>query len=247
MTISPREDVLLLDDDGDRLVVFKPAGLDTQPSGEGAASLVEIVARRFGLDPARPAWAVHRLDRATSGLVAMARSAERRARLGDSVARGAIRRLYTAVVHGRLPVDGTINVPLYIERQGRRARTYEAVTHYVRLAYENGFSFVAVRLETGRKHQIRRHFQHLGRPIVGDTRYGTPDGAAGLALSAPFLAIEGDGEGGRFLLERPAPGFAAIVQATLGTAAAALHAAAAAEFARRYPPGFAPSGDGGEE
>ncbi|MCB9507437.1 MAG: RluA family pseudouridine synthase [Myxococcales bacterium] len=114
---------------------------------------------------------VNRLDLETSGVVLYAETAELRAELGAMFAAGQVAKRYAAVVFGRTRAKGIVRRPL---DDGRRGRPLEAVTRYRTREWMGGFSYVALRPEHGRKHQLRRHMQGIGHAIVGDTRYPGP-------------------------------------------------------------------------
>jgi 23S rRNA pseudouridine1911/1915/1917 synthase len=119
---------------------------------------------------------VHRLDKDTSGLLVVAKTVEAQASLAKQLAERTMRRVYLALVQGDPPASGVIDAPL-----GRdvRARTRMAVSHRgkpARTAYRvlerfGRAALVECRLETGRTHQIRVHFQHIRHPLLGETVY----------------------------------------------------------------------------
>jgi tRNA pseudouridine65 synthase len=128
-------------------------------------------------------YPAHRLDRATSGVLAFALDPETAGFLGRQFAQGTVEKRYEAWVRGWAPDAGRIDRPLKSEDG---LSTIEAVTYYRTLARVEEaipvskfpsarFSRVEVRTETGRFHQIRRHLHSIGHPIIGDTRHG--DGA----------------------------------------------------------------------
>ncbi len=138
---------------------------------------------------------IHRLDQGTSGLVLMSADPELRARLGEAFAKGRVRKEYRALVHGHSHKKGVIRRAL---PDPRRRRPMEATTRYWRLEALPGFTYLRVRPETGRKHQIRRHLAGIGHPVVGDRRHGDsrkppPPGAPGrLWLHCARLMIPED-------------------------------------------------------
>jgi 23S rRNA-/tRNA-specific pseudouridylate synthase len=148
--------------------VYKPSGWVVHPAGED--DVPDLIS--WLTDQGEGALPVHRLDRSTSGVVLCSPDAAVRARLGQWFAERLIEKRYLALVHGELNRKGVIRDPL---RDTRRGRKVEAVTRYQCLEQLEGFSLLELHPETGRKHQIRRHLQGLGHPIVGDRRYGPSD------------------------------------------------------------------------
>jgi 23S rRNA pseudouridine1911/1915/1917 synthase len=181
-----RLDLPRLYEDEEILVVDKPAGLltvPTHPEAKASEDTVlsraqEYARRRHG----RKGYAgmLHRLDRDTSGALAIALSRDAH-RLGRELfAAHAFHRWYLALVHGvPSPPEGTIDAPIsneYVSGRRRIVRSgsdgRHAVTHYrVRQAYRTA-ALLELQLETGRQHQIRLHLQSLGHPLVGERVYG---------------------------------------------------------------------------
>lgn len=181
---APRFSVPVAYADDDVVVVDKPAGLLTVPTDGRPEEDCVLNRVREGLSRAlggRPyAGALHRLDRGTSGLVAIATSREAHARGRALFRRRAFSRTYLALVKGvPSPPAGVIDAPIGGEyRDGRRrvARdedegALDAVTRYRVVERFHRLSLVELRLETGRQHQIRLHLHHIGHPILGDVVY----------------------------------------------------------------------------
>ncbi|HVJ12505.1 MAG TPA: RluA family pseudouridine synthase [Burkholderiales bacterium] len=174
-------------EDADIIVIDKPAGLVVHPgAGQPDRTLLNaLLAHSPALGAVPRGGIVHRLDKDTSGLLVVAKTVSSQAELVKQLADRSMRRVYLAVVQGDPPASGLIDAPV-----GRdvRARTRMAVTHRgkeARTAYRVRERFgraalVECRLETGRTHQIRVHFQHLRHPLVGDETYrrGTRHGIA---------------------------------------------------------------------
>jgi tRNA pseudouridine32 synthase/23S rRNA pseudouridine746 synthase len=175
----------LVADTGAYTVWNKPRGLRSQGSKWGDHCTVVRWAERH-LEPERPAFTVHRLDRAAAGLMLLAHSKKVAAALSALFRERKITKGYRAVVTGDLSErPGPIRMEQAID--GRAALSEFT---FVELLDEGRRSVVDVRIETGRKHQIRRHLADLGHPIVGDRLYGAgaADGAD-LQLTACLLAF----------------------------------------------------------
>jgi 23S rRNA pseudouridine1911/1915/1917 synthase len=207
-------------------VVDKPAGLVVHPapSHEGS-TLVDELAEILGggADPERPGI-VHRLDKETSGLLVVARDDTTHAALQEQVRRREVERVYLALAGGRLGSrTGTIDAPIgRASRQRHRmavsgAASRQARTHFEVLELLTAESYLEVKLETGRTHQIRAHFGAIGHPLIGDSTYG---GEAKYGLGRQFLhahrlafAHPASGEAMSFRSELPADLAAALAAA----------------------------------
>jgi 23S rRNA pseudouridine1911/1915/1917 synthase len=165
-------------EDKDLIVIDKPVGLVVHP-GAGVPDhtlLNALLAHAPELARVPRAGIVHRIDKDTSGLLVVARTVEAQASLARQLAERTMHRSYLAVVQGDPPASGLIDAPI---GRDQRARTRMAVSHRgkdARTRYRviERFGEAAVvecRLETGRTHQIRVHFQHIRHPLVGDPVY----------------------------------------------------------------------------
>ena len=223
----PRE-LDIVHEDADILVVNKPAGIVSAMPKPGARptlyDMVKKYARDKGGRDAR-AFVVHRLDLDASGLLIFAKSKPALDWLKDDLRARRIDRLYIALVDGEFtggkdatgtvqsmlreePGGHVVEVPdqRYRGSKGDSTEARPAVTHYRVLGVGNGHTLVQLKLETGRKHQIRVHMASLGHPLVGDVRYGK--GASRfnrLALHASELAFRHPGSGQRVRFFCPAP------------------------------------------
>lgn len=169
-------------EDEDMIVIDKPAGMPVHPSQGHYDDTASNALAYYFAQQGEPfvARSVGRLDRDTSGLVLFARHELSACILAEQMRRREIHREYRAICTGTLPECGIIDAPIArahgstIERIIDSERGDRAVTHYTRLTVKNGFSLAAVRLETGRTHQIRVHMKHIGHPLPGDFLYN-PD------------------------------------------------------------------------
>lgn len=174
----------VIDETADFLVVDKPQGLVCHPSKQGPeSSLIGRARLALGAE----AFLVNRLDRETGGIVLIARRADVARDLGHAFAAGAVEKRYLGLVHGRLDrqpfvidaplgkdLASTVAIKDAVRADGAPART--EVTPLEHLTGPAGpMTFVALRPETGRKHQIRIHLAHVGHPIVGDKIYGADE------------------------------------------------------------------------
>lgn len=182
------------------VVVDKPPGMVMYPGhGHPGDTLVNALVSRYpdiaGVGGQGRPGIFHRLDRDTSGLVAVARSEATYQRMVEMVRERAVERIYIALVTGDVPATrGTIDAPMgrSVDNRKRMAvRQFggrEAVTRFrVKERFSDGYTLVEVSLETGRTHQIRVHFAHIGHPVAGDPEYSRGRGGRELELSRQFL------------------------------------------------------------
>ncbi|MEN9733663.1 MAG: hypothetical protein RLZ45_1658 [Verrucomicrobiota bacterium] len=173
----------ILSEDADLLVLHKPAGLVCHPTkGDIYSSLVSRLRLHLGL--ASEPQLVHRLDRETSGVMIVAKNPDSALALRNLWQLGLVTKEYLAIVHGGVDAPaGQIDLPLGKDESSPiaikdtpRPDGHAARTRWWRLRRfrrpEGDFSLLRVRLDTGRKHQIRIHLAAIGHPIVGDKLYG---------------------------------------------------------------------------
>ena len=184
--IAPKEMPLdIVYEDEDVLVINKPKGLVVHPAaGHSDDTLVNGLLYALGDDLSgingelRPGI-VHRIDKDTSGLLAVAKNDFAHRHLASQLKDHTMARTYEAIVCGNFREDsGTVDAPIGRHPSDRKKmcvtqrNSKEAVTHWEVVARYRGYTHVRCRLETGRTHQIRVHMAHIGHPILGDTVYG---------------------------------------------------------------------------
>jgi len=240
----------LVHEDPDLLVVDKPAGLVVHPGAGNPRHTLQNAL--LGFDPqlaALPrAGLIHRLDKDTSGLLVVARTPAAQTSLSRQLEARTMEREYVAACVGVMTGGGTVDEPIGRHRGDRlrmaiRVAGRPAVTHYRVLERFRAHTYLRVKLETGRTHQIRLHLSHIKYPIVGDPvyggRFGLPRGATPelsetlrgfkrQALHAATLGFEHPRTGKTLSLHSPVPeDFALLLAALREDAREAARAAAA--------------------
>jgi 23S rRNA pseudouridine1911/1915/1917 synthase len=207
----------VIHEDPDVLVVDKPVGMVVHPgaghaTGTLAAAVLAHAPGTAGVGGPRRPGVVHRLDKDTSGLLVMAKTARAYESLTAQLVARSVTRRYRAVVHGSVKAaSGVVDAPIGRHPRDRIRmaivpRGKRAVTHYAVLERFSQFTDLDVRLETGRTHQIRVHLGAIGLPVVGDSVYGAPEPALGRQfLHATRLAFAHPFSGERVDVESPLP------------------------------------------
>ena len=184
--ITPTEMALdIVYEDEDVLVINKPKGLVVHPAaGHQDDTLVNgllhaMQGQLSGINGELRPGIVHRIDKDTSGLLAVAKNDLAHTVLASQLKDHTMARTYDAVVCGNLKEDsGTVDAPIGRHPTDRKKmcvtarNSKEAVTHWEVVKRYRGYTHVRCKLETGRTHQIRVHMAHIGHPILGDTVYG---------------------------------------------------------------------------
>ncbi|WP_248060990.1 RluA family pseudouridine synthase [Paenibacillus silvae] len=189
----------ILHEDDDIIVIRKEAGLLSiaADKSDDLTAYRQLMAHVRRSNPLNRVFIVHRLDRDTSGVMMFAKSEEVQQQLQENWKENVQDRVYVALVEGKVAQEeGTISSWL---KETKTLKMYSsprpndgqhAVTHYKRLKANREFSLLEVRLETGRKNQIRVHMEDIGHPIAGDRKYGARTRDLGrLGLHARLLSF----------------------------------------------------------
>ncbi|MDR1367283.1 MAG: 23S rRNA pseudouridine(1911/1915/1917) synthase RluD [Candidatus Accumulibacter sp.] len=183
-------------EDGSLIVLDKPPALVVHPgSGNWSGTLLNALLFHWPSLKALPrAGIVHRLDKDTSGLMVVAKTLTAQTDLVRQLQAHTVRRLYTALVRGKIVSDGTVDAPIgrhpvLRTRMAVRPLGKAARTHYRVIECFSGCSLVECSLETGRTHQIRVHMAHIGHPLVGDPVYGAVAGRIPAGPAFPRQAL----------------------------------------------------------
>lgn len=180
-------------EDAHLLVVNKPKGMVVHPAaGNYSGTLVNALMYHCGdslsgINGVIRPGIVHRIDKDTSGLLVVAKDDISHKGLAEQIKSHSFTRVYNTVVVGNVKDDfGTVDAPIGRHPKDRKKQAVtdknskNAVTHFEVLERFNGFTFLKVKLETGRTHQIRVHMAYRGTPVAGDTVYGNPKKTYGL-------------------------------------------------------------------
>lgn len=208
-------------EDNDLLVVNKPRGMVVHPAAgnlDGTlvnALLYHCAGQLSGINGVIRPGIVHRIDKDTSGLLLVAKNDAAHVSLARQIKEHSLTREYRAVIHGRLKErEGVIDAPLGRSPKDRKKmcvtdlHSRNAVTHYEVLEEGKDFSFVRLRLETGRTHQIRVHMAYIGHPVAGDPVYGPQNGVTrlnGQCLHAGTLGFTHPSTGERIIITAELP------------------------------------------
>lgn len=207
-------------EDADVLVVNKPRGMVVHPAeGNYSGTLVNAVLYHCrdlsGINGVLRPGIVHRLDKDTSGLLMVAKNDIAHLELARQLKDRKVVRQYLSLVHGRVKADrGVVDAPVGRDPADRQKmavvfkNSKPAVTHYQIKARYYNYTYLELRLETGRTHQIRVHMKYLGHPVVGDPKYGPARphfDLNGQFLHAAVLGFAHPRTGEKFQFEAPLP------------------------------------------
>lgn len=192
----------ILYEDNHIIVVNKPAGLLSQGDASGNESLLEILRGYIKTKYNRPGnvfiGLVHRLDMPVSGVMVFARTSKAAGRLFSEITSGSMKKYYAAIVEKNLADDANwhkLENYLYRERDITRITKREksgadkAVLYYRTILHSGEHSLILIKLETGKKHQIRAQFAAIGAPVAGDKKYGSNDKTEAISLHAVYLSF----------------------------------------------------------
>lgn len=199
--IVPQEiPLLIVYEDEHIIVIDKPADMVMYPGpGHPSGTLLNALLARYpelvGVGGRGRPGVFHRLDRGTSGLVAVARNEKAYSAMVEKMQARQVERVYLALVVGSIPAQtGTIDAPMGRSRGNRKRMAVDQYagrravsTFEVLERFDSDFTLVEVALETGRTHQIRVHFSHIGHPVAGDPEYSRGRSARQLGLDRQFL------------------------------------------------------------
>ncbi|OZB94948.1 RluA family pseudouridine synthase [Paenibacillus sp. XY044] len=176
----------ILYEDNHLLGIVKPVNVPTQEDASGDADLVSLLKEDIKIRYNKPGnvfvGLVHRLDRPVGGAMVFAKTSKAASRLSETVRSRKFRKIYAAVVHGKLPApkgslkdfllkDAKTNTVSVVKPGTTGAK--EALLDYEVIAEADRYSLVKVELHTGRSHQIRVQMSHAGCPLYGDQKYGS--------------------------------------------------------------------------
>lgn len=210
-------------EDSELLVVNKPRGMVVHPApGNYSGTLVNALLNHCqgnlsGINGIIRPGIVHRIDKDTSGLLLVAKTDSAHVSLSAQIKEHSLAREYRAVIHGHLKQqEGVVDAPIGRSPNDRKKmcvtenNSKHAVTHYTVLEEYRDFSFLRLRLETGRTHQIRVHMAYLGHPVAGDPVYGPKNGVTSLGgqcLHAGLLGFVHPKSGEFICVEAPLPDY----------------------------------------
>ena len=208
-------------EDSDLLIVNKPRGMVVHPApGNYSATLVNALlwhckGNLSGINGVVRPGIVHRIDKDTSGLLLVAKNDTAHISLSQQISVHSLDREYRAVIHGHLKeMQGVVDAPIGRNPNDRKKmcvtnlNSKNAVTHYTVLEEYKDFTFMKLKLETGRTHQIRVHMAYLGHPVAGDPVYGPKNGVSSLngqCLHAGLLGFIHPATGEHIVKEAPLP------------------------------------------
>jgi 23S rRNA pseudouridine1911/1915/1917 synthase len=206
----------IIHEDESIIVVLKKEGLLTVSTGKGDETTAFSILKNYvkKASSQNRIYVVHRIDRETSGVIIFAKNREIQKALQENWHRIVTRRIYVALVEGKVDKNSDTIVSwlteneksLKIHSSAVNNGGQQAITHYKVLKQNDKFSLLELQLETGRKNQIRVHLQGIGHPIAGDKKYGSVMNPLGrMALHARLIEFIHPDTGKKVSFETPVP------------------------------------------
>ncbi len=182
------ENIKIIYEDNHVIVVIKPSGIPSQSDKSGDLDMLTLVKMYIKEKYSKPGdvylGLVHRLDRMTSGLMVFAKTSKAASRLSNSIREGDFKKEYLAVISGKLEGSGELVNYLYKDERTNTSAVVEETRKNAKLAkleyntigntvYKGErYTYVKIKLHTGRHHQIRVQFSNINHPLFGDVKYG---------------------------------------------------------------------------
>lgn len=193
----------ILYEDNHLLIVEKPVNIPVQGDSSGDMDLLNILKNDIKIRYQKPGnvylGLVHRLDRPVGGAIVFAKTSKAASRLSDMIRKNTIERKYIAVVHGK-PKKQKAQLTHYLLKDEKKNKVSvvspehpkgkKAILDYEVIESKEGYSLLAVKLHTGRPHQIRVQLSSIGHPIYGDQKYGEHKNKPGQQIALWANAIE---------------------------------------------------------
>ena len=171
-----KEEKIIIYEDLCLMVINKPAGVLSQKDKSKDEDIKEYLYRKSFTQKNHFLHPIHRIDRNVSGLMILAKDPEVAKILSKDIKDLKISRKYRVLVKGKTDRSGILNFPILKDELNNKSiinkNGKHAITKFITIKYYDSFSFLEVSLETGRSHQIRCHFSHIGHPVIGDRKYG---------------------------------------------------------------------------
>ena len=188
-------------EDNNLLVAYKPAGFLSQSDGSDAPDMLNYLKSYIKVKYNKPGnvflGLLHRLDRNVSGVMVFAKTSKCASRLSDQIRKGDFTKKYRARVAGKLEGEGKLvnylvkdekkNLVTVYDKEVKGSKRCELL--YKAGDYDGNFTDVDITLITGRSHQIRAQFSHIGHPLAGDTKYGGPAYGKGICLESYSISF----------------------------------------------------------
>jgi len=203
--LKPACGVSIIFEDNHVLVAYKPQGVLSQADSSSEPDMLTILKDYIKVRDNKPGnvWLglLHRLDRPVSGIMVFAKTSKCASRISEQIRQRRVVKRYRALVHGTLEGEGILDGYILKDSRTNTVKVFDEEVQgskKAKLMYKANGAFcfegaaatlVEVELETGRSHQIRAQFAGAGHPLLGDRRYGIPDGVKDIALQSFVLGF----------------------------------------------------------